>query len=334
MKARHLASMVATVLLATPMAHATEFTVSGHIARIAQHVSGGLPQSNPNASSWSFSDAEVSGTRFRITGTEDLGTGLTAGVNLEYAAGSSGGDNPTLRHANLSLSGEFGSVAFGQTAPATNGTNDDLSASSLAVDMACSDAAGLKTRSLGSAGTATRSICTDFTAGRRGVIRYNTSSNLPVGFGAAFADNLWDAQVSLAGDLGDGSYALRASYAKSDPTTLSGIDSTTMSVAAAAKFGGVSASTLWGKINPTGNNNNVTGYGVKLGYDINDMGIGVLYRSADAEFNNVEPSTWGIGLQNNLTDNVSAFTGYYVADWDQVAVAKTKTFNIGMRVTF
>ena len=338
MKARHSTSMVAVVLLATPMVHAAEITVSGHIARIAQHVSG--VDRTDDESSWEFKDAGVSPSRFRITGTEDLANGMTAGVNLEYAVGSGGGDSPKLRHSNLYLTGEeWGTVTFGHTAPATNGTNDDLSASGLAVDMACSDAAGTgltdtQIESLGlGAIYGNIGICTDFTAGRRGVIRYNTSGDLPVGFGGSVADNLWDAQVSLSGDLGAGSYALRASYADNDPED--GNDSTTMSVAAAVKFSGVSASTLWGRINPDGDNNNITGYGAKLGYDIgDDMGIGVLYRSVEGEFTDAEPSAWGIGLQNNVTDNVSAFTGYYVADWDIEGLEKIKTFNVGMRVTF
>lgn len=304
-----------------------------------ERTDAGLP-GKPVRAPGKFVSTRVSGTRFRITGTEDLDSGLTAGVNLEYAAGDNG-NSPTLRHSNVYLSGEeWGTFTFGHTAPATNGTNDDLSASSLAVDMACSDAVGKELRIIRGAAAGSVNVCTDFTAGRRGVVRYNTPGNLPVGAGVAFADNLWDAQVTLSGGLGAGSYALRASYADND--SVGGIDDKTMSLAAAVKFSGVSVSTLWGRVNPDGDNNNITGYGVKLGYDFDDAtGIGVLYRSGEGEWSTVEPSVWGIGAQRNLSDNVSAFTGYYVADWDDAVwfntdnrIEEVKTFNVGMRVKF
>ena len=79
-----------------------------------------------------------------------------------------------MRHSNLTFGGAFGSIAAGHTGPSTNGTNDDLSQSGLAVDMACSNASKPKS-------------CPDFTAGRRGVIRYSTPSIGAIGISGSFA---------------------------------------------------------------------------------------------------------------------------------------------------
>ena len=319
---RKAVSIVVAGALAAPMAvHALDASVSGHINRVVQHVSGpGSPsKEDPPRTSFQHKDAAVSGSRFRITGSEDLGNGLTAGVNLEYAAG---GDSASRRHTALSLSGAFGKVDMGHTAPATNTSNDDLSASSLAVDMACSDAVG--------------AICSDFTAGRQGIVGYTTPGSLgPVGAGVSLGSGLWDAQLRASGDMmGGGSYAVRASYADFSRKHSGGpaAAKSTLSIAGAVKYQGLSLSALWGRDNPDGGAEDVKGLGLKVGYDWGNSGVGVLYRSMNPNSGPADPKTWGFGLQHNMK-SVEFFTGYYIANPDD-GTEKTKTFNLGTRVKF
>ena len=411
---RQAIAVFASVALAAPMAAtaqdeapAFDLSVSGHVARIVQHVDG---PKEPDGSSIQHNDAGVSGSRFRVTGSTDLDNGLTAGVNLEYAAIA-----PSLRHAAVSLGGNFGSLNMGHTAPATNGTNDDLSASSLAVDMACSDAAKGD------------DFCTDYTTGRQGVIRYNTPSVGAASGAFAIGAGMWDGQLKVAGDTAGGvSYAFRVSYAdigsknkasmdtavadalkdfraartgqlkrdllglpedatdkqveaaeKALPTTPTAAAAGTnydgervvskpdlaaslkeygafwlddanvkndrrymvgpayghsiFSVAAAAKFQSVSVSTLWGKrSHDKPGKADVSGYGVKLGYDFGNSGVGLVYRRTD--LGATEPTTWGFGVQHNM-GMAEFFSGYYIADSDD-AMDDNKTFNIGTRVKF
>ena len=391
-------AIFASVALAAPMAAtaqdeapAFDLSVSGHVARIVQHVDG---PGEPAGSSIQHNDAGVSGSRFRVTGSTDLDNGLTAGVNLEYAAMA-----PSLRHAAVSFGGNFGSLNMGHTAPATNGSNDDLSASGLAVDMACSDAV-------------TKS-CPDFTTGRQGVIRYNTPGGTPVGGAFGVGAGMWDAQLSVSGEMmGGASYAFRVSYAdvgtknkaSMDAATATAktnfvdgqadrwkrrvlglpsdasaeqvkaavdnlnpsqkaaheatlkenraawaswpddrlnahrnyavpaaIGSSTFSVAAAMKFQSFSVSTLWGKISPD-SGADTKGYGVKLGYDFGNNGVGLLYRSTDTG-GAADPKTWGFGAQHNM-GMAEFFTGYYIHDPDTAGAEKTNTFNVGTRVKF
>ena len=373
---RKAVSIVVAGALAAPMAvHALDASVSGHIARVVQHVSGpGSPsKDDPPGASFQHKDAGVSGSRFRITGSEDLGNGLTAGVNLEYAAG---GDSASRRHTALSLSGDFGSVAMGHTGPVTNTSNDDLSASGLAVDMACSDAVGAS--------------CSDFTTGRQGIVRYTTPGSLgPVGAGVSLGSGLWDAQLTASGDMmGGGSYAVRAGYADfsrkhssaqaaavaaartavrdAEVREFFGDDLTpeqevrarqiragfsdaeveadsrysvgratgrsVISIAGAVKYQGVSLSALWGKNNPDGAAQDAKGFGLKVGYDWGNSGVGVLYRSMNPDSGSADPKTWGFGFQHNMK-SVEFFTGYYIANPDD-GTEKTKTFNLGTRVKF
>jgi len=327
--------------------HGHDFSVSGHIARIIQHVDGdGEAAKGPK---WKHADAGASPSRFRITGNKDLENGVTVGVNLEYGVGGSG--SPTLRHSALKFSSGFGGIDFGHTAPTTNSTTEDLSASGLAVGMSCSDAAkgadlrdeaekkDSKTKEI----IRSKSVCTDFTAGRRGVVKYTTPAIGALGVSGSFAKDFGDVQVTASGELGGGSYALRASFANYGDQT--GVEGDTpgdvFSAAAAFKVGGMSASTFWGSMKPDAKNSDADGFGAKLGYDFGDSGVGVVYRQLDRELDQKmrakgmgsEPSTWGLGVQHNM-GAVEFWAGYYVTDHDAGKVDDTSTFNVGSRIKF
>jgi predicted porin len=307
--------------------HGHSVTVSGHIARVISHVDG--PGEAASGPKWSHGDLAASGSRFRMTASEELENGVTVGVNLEYGAGD-GGASPSVRHSNLTFGGAFGSIAAGHTGPSTNGTNDDLSQSGLAIDMACSNA--------------NMASCPDFTAGRRGVIRYSTPAIGAIGISGSFAPDFWDGQLTTGGELGGGSYALRASFAVDGDDSAGASDNNmgkeTYSVAAAIKVGGASVSTLFGSIDQDNGAMDEDGapivdsdgFGVKLAYDFGDSGIGLLFRQTDMD-NGPEPSTWGIGVQHNMLGAVEVFAGYYVYDPDTTA-DETKTFSVGSRIKF
>ncbi len=321
---KKLIAVAVTGALALPMsAQALEGSVSGHIGRTITFVDA--ENEAEEGPKWSHQGLGASGTRFRFTGSEDLENGVTVGVNLEYGAGGSQGDSPGLRHSALTFSGAFGSIAAGQTGPATNGTNDDLSASGLAVGMACDNAArGNKS-------------CPDFTASRRGVVKYTTPAIGALGVSGSLARDFADAQVSASGELGGGSYALRASFANfgedADGDEKAYKDGDIFSAAAAFKIGGVSASTLWGSMRPDQDGKDVDGFGVKLGYDLGDTGIGLVFRQTDKEEDGTEPTTWGIGVQHNMM-GVDLLAGYYSYDPDMPNTDETNTFTVGSRIKF
>ena len=63
-------------------------------------------------------DSNASGSRFRFTGSGELDNGLTAGVNLEYSLGA------TVRHANVYIASEGGTLTIGHTGHAADGASN------------------------------------------------------------------------------------------------------------------------------------------------------------------------------------------------------------------
>ena len=91
--------------LAAPMAaQAVDFTISGHVNR-ALFISD-----SDSSTTSSVKDNGSSGTRIRATGSSELMEGTSAGVNLEYGAGST----LSLRYGEVWYSGDFGKVSVGQ----------------------------------------------------------------------------------------------------------------------------------------------------------------------------------------------------------------------------
>ena len=92
-----------------------DFTISGHINRAL------FITDNDAGTESSVKDNGSSGTRIRVTGSSEMETGGSAGVNLEYAANSglmSSAGKPTtgltLRYGEVWYGGEFGKVSVGQ----------------------------------------------------------------------------------------------------------------------------------------------------------------------------------------------------------------------------
>ena len=107
----------------------------------------------------------------------------------------------------------------------------------------------------------------------------------------------------------------------------------TYSVAVAFKVGSASVNTLWGSTDyDAAGKTDHDGYGVKLGYDFGDSGIGLLFRQTDMDDTDDDPSTWGIGVQHNMM-GVDLFAGYYSYDPDD-GEDETNTFTVGSRIKF
>ena len=98
-------------------AQAVEFSVSGHINRAIVSVDGGGKTGEADAHDGDLMHVEgaSSGTRFRFTGSEELDSGNTAGVQLEY------GLTGNVRQANVHLSTAGGKLTVGHASRATDG---------------------------------------------------------------------------------------------------------------------------------------------------------------------------------------------------------------------
>ena len=194
---RKLIAAAVSSALALPMAaHAVEGSVSGHVNRAIIHVDG---TGADNDGDLQHVDSNASETRFRFTGSEDLGNGMEAGVQLELGRPS----NWRTRHANVHLSGGFGKLTIGQASAATDGmAHADLGGASWlgGVSNWCSYA---------SSGPA----CPSNDGNRMQVLRYDTPSIGPASIAVSISDNdYWDVMATFAGSFGDAGYNIRIGH--------------------------------------------------------------------------------------------------------------------------
>ena len=102
---KNVLTVAIAAAMAAPMAaQAVDVTLSGHVNR-ALFINDSDSSTNSKVK-----DNASSGTRIRVKGTGEMMDGGSAGVLLEYSAGSSLG----LRYADVWFSGEYGKVSIGQ----------------------------------------------------------------------------------------------------------------------------------------------------------------------------------------------------------------------------
>ena len=199
---RKLIAAAVSSALALPMAaQAVEFSVSGHINRVIMSVDGGGANDKKDKyeGDVEHKDANSSQTRFRFTGSEELESGMTAGVQLEYGASGS----PNLRHANVYLSTAGGKITVGQASTATDGmAHADLGGPSWlgGVTNWCS---------YSSSGPA----CPSNDGGRSQVLRYDTPAIGPASIAVSTGnDDYFDISLKVAGSMGDAGYDFRIGH--------------------------------------------------------------------------------------------------------------------------
>ena len=305
---RKLIAVAVSSALALPMAaQAVEFSVSGHVNRAIISVDGGA-----NDGDVQHVDANSSQTRFRFTGSEELDSGLTAGVQWEV-----GGTGPfKTRHANVYLNSVGGKLTIGHGSRATDG-------------MAHADLGGPSW--LGGATNwcsyaSTGPACPSNDGGRGPMLRYDTPSIGAASIAVSTAeDDYWDAKVTVAGSMGDAGYALRIGHIGEND---SGGDVTTAS--ASVGFGqGTSLTGAWSQ-NNGGAMDHEYQY-VKVDHSYGDGSIGVVYKRGEYDGGNAG-SLIGIGIGHSLGGGATAYAGYRQMSED--GEDDVDLVVVGMRVTF
>ena len=198
MERKLIAAAVSSALVLPMAAQAVEFSVSGHINRAIISVDGG-----PNDGGLTHVDSNASQTRFRFTGSEELDSGQTAGVQLEY------GLTGNVRHANVYLSSAAGKLTVGHASTATDGmAHADLGGPSWlgGVTNWCSYHSAINTGM-------TAVACPSNDGGRKPVLKYDTPAIGPASISlSAGNDDYWDAKLRIAGSMGDAGYDVRVGY--------------------------------------------------------------------------------------------------------------------------
>jgi predicted porin len=203
MNRKLLVALMSGALVLPMAAQGVDIEASGHINRALVFHDMADDAVDPV-----HTDAGSSPSRFRFTGTSDMDNGVTAGVNLEYGAGGNAGDNPGIRHAAVSLGGEFGTLTVGQSAPATHlighASYDNLawlSGTELGCDFCLAGGA-----TFGGAAYA-------YGASRRPMVKFDTPSlgvaNVSV---SADGNDFWDAALRASGEAGALGYTFHVGF--------------------------------------------------------------------------------------------------------------------------
>ena len=271
-------------------------------------------------------------TRFRFTGSEELESGMTAGVTLEVGSGGNvhgyggglddddvakdGKSDFRVRHANVSLSSEAGKVTIGQQGRATSGTSF--------ADVGSTWIAGVTNWcSYGGGGAA----CATNDASRGQVVRYDTPALGPLSVAVSTGnDDFWDAGATISGTVGDSGYDLRLGYngteGSEDLIASGSITVGATGIAAAWSAGEYEDADMMVQDNEY--------MYVKLDQSYGDGSVGIYYRRGEKA--GAEGSLWGVGVAHGLGGGATAYAGYRNVDNDDED--SVDLLLAGVRVTF
>ena len=228
MNKKLLAVAVGSAIAAPMTAQAIDFKVSGHVNRMIRFADNGA------GSDIQQTDNTASRSRVRFTGSQEIGSGITAGVRVEFGVasnlsgqtapkGDDTDDEPgrggSLRHSALFFSGNFGKVTMGHTSSASDGAGfADNSGTFLGAEWSrgehCSAVQWVFEALATRPGLTLGDRYDTFDGGRRDVLRYDSPTLGGVATVAAAVGNneFWDLGVFVDTALAGGQLSVNAGY--------------------------------------------------------------------------------------------------------------------------
>ena len=343
---RKLLAAVVSGALVLPMAvQGVEVSVSGHLNRA---LLIGDDEVTGKDTDVKHVDGGASPSRFRMTGSADLGNGVTAGVNLEYGVGKTksqsikadlnddgkddgpddlevkDGSSIDLRHSAVYFSGAFGKLTLGHTSQATDSiaySNFDNHAWAAGIEIGCDFCSGLPT----------------YGGTRSQIARYDTPGIGPATISVSGDGNdFWDAAIRLASDVGGGGYQLKVGYGDTEDKQAN--------MAVSGAFGlsnGTHFNLAWGRQDPDGKDDagkdkpDASYWHFGAGHNFGNSSIAVTYTDHDDKGGT---QSWGIGVGHGMPKaGVEVYAGYKHLDYDNNKTAKMDDhgfFVVGSRVQF
>ena len=345
--------------LALPMAaQAVEFSASGHVNRAIVIMDDGTDNNVQNQ------EGTASGSRFRFTGSEDLGNGMTAGFRAEVGLDGSGGapritgsneasgglrdsgsgtgsDPVRLRQVNVYFSGAFGAVTLGQQSYA----NDLTQYASLdnyawlgGIEAGCDFGCGFNFRdsATGALTTVSPGSFQIWSKFRNDLIRYDSPALGPATVSVSAGNNdYYDLSVSVSGDAGEMSYQLLAGTSHDSD----GSEQIEMS-AAAGLSQGTHAAFGWATDEVPGQSSSQdpTTWHAVLGHNFGNSSVSVIYyNSEDVYGDEMDGNSWGVGFGHAFPDQaVQVYASYrmWEADIPNRRTDDISVFVIGSRIQF
>jgi len=363
MNRKALSIAIASAMAIPTAVQAVKYKLSGQVSRAVVYYDDGEQSDVRNV------DNDVSGTRFRLRGSEDLGNGMQVGFYWELQTSSApsadarpdedgdGSQNSNdLRQANVWFSGNWGKLTLGQQDGAGNGATEvDLSGTDLsgAYHGRTSFTGGMRWRTSGGgcitdtgapdpdcANAATGdTFFNEFDAfSRYDGVRYDSPKLGPVTVSVSVGnDTLWETAARVSGTLAGGQLSAALFYGQASGAR--NVDN---------RYGG-SASYLF----PQGTN--ITGayahsesesgldsdvFSVKLGHKWGQNAVSIGYGEAsDVTSDGFDDTGWNIGYVRSLPRaNTQLYVSYFLQSLDGPAgVPSVDDYNavvVGARVQF
>jgi len=360
MNKKALAVAISSALAVPMAAQAVSYNLSGQVNRVIMFADDGV------ASDIFFADNTASNTRFRLTGSEDMGNGMTAGFNLEWASSVNSNDYVQIKDAGdtsglttrgdansafsirrneVWFSGNWGKLSLGQGPTASDSMGDaDLSGTWLAdfsTPASWGGAINFRNAATGVAGPAVFSTMTYFDgASRRARLRYDAPSFGPLTLSADMQQNdAWGAKAYVYTSLAGGDLSLALGYDHSDNRSgrsqLGGSASFLMSNGT-----NITVGLQERDFTATGRDNATHSY-VKLGHRWGNNAVSISWSGNDDILANGSDAEFiGLGFTHSIPKpGVELYAGYHnmslnddgttTANFDDIDV-----FAVGTRVKF
>jgi predicted porin len=335
--------MAVSSALAAPMAaHAVKYKLSGQINRAITFSDDGA------TSSVQFVDNISSGTRWRMTGSEDIGNGMKVGFNWEWQnssnpssaatiKGPAGGDSQSMRKAEVWFSGRWGKLSVGQGDGAGNGTTEmDLSGTTNVNYYSRQSFGGGFAWRTSSGGTLPGGLThgetfDEFDAfSRYDRVRYDTPALGPATVsGSVGDDNKWEVAARAGSGIGGGQLSAGVFYGSSTASK------NRWGGSASYLFSQGTNITIAGAMNepdvaPGTPTEDATSWYVKLGHTWGNNAASVGYGEAEDVVLGFKDKGWNIGFNHNIPKaKVDLYAGFHSNSLDTpAAVASVDDINI------
>lgn len=348
---KKLLAVAVSSALAVPMAaQAVKYKLSGQVNRAVVYLDDGV------GSGVQHVDNISSGTRWRMTGSEDIGNGMQAGFNWEWQSSTNPGfskgpkdaatgQSQDMRKAEVWFSGQWGKLSVGKGDGAGNGATE--------VDLSDTWNVNYHGRTSFGGGTAWRSsaagnptIAGGLTHGstfsefdafsRNDRVRYDTPAIGPVTVSVSSGVNdLYEAAARLNTAVGGGQLSAAVFWGKNNTvdSRWGGSASFLMSQGTNVTFA-YATNELKAPGSPEGD---VLYF--KLGHKWGNNAVSVGYGVAEDVTAGYEDSGWQIGFNHNIPKaGVDVYAGFHMNELDTPAgvgsVEDISAFVFGTKLKF
>ena len=346
MKRKKLLAASIAAALAPMTAQAVDFSISGHVNRMIRYADDGHDSDVQH-----LDNSGLSGSRWRMEGAGELDGGLMAGATIESAFLQNGGTplvdaegmktsgkgeaDTSVRHSYIWLSGNFGKLSLGHTAPAGTGamwTTYSGAWMGTAYDSPAV-ASGVLLRT--SNGATDNSLVANFgsvSLSRTSVLRYDTPSIGPVSASASIdGDDNWAVGGSVSTDMGGSSFQAGLLFAEAQ-----GNDETKFGIGGGVAFAnGSSVNLAYGADDSKSDDHRDIYVGLAHTWGNSSAAIG--YRTVKDAHDQRDAKAIGLGFNQSLGGGVDVYAGYNhmsVEEDGGPEYEDVDVFHIGSRVRF